>query len=86
MLAIIMYSILFATDLNENVLTACNLANGWSSKDTATLGFSFYFLVIATLFFLSNIAIIAVAGIQCRQSKSFTSTMTVKAIDGTMMF
>ena len=84
--AIILYSVLFATDLSDNILTRCNLQNGWSSKDQAHLGFSFYFLVVATVFFLSNIVVMIVAGIQCKQSKSFRATMTAKAIDGTMMF
>ena len=85
-LAIIFYSILFATDLQDNVLEPCEIDSRWSSQDTAHLDYSFYMLVVATVLYLSNIVVMLLSGVECKRKASFTATMSTRALDGTMMY
>ena len=88
LICIIMYVILFVEDLNKNIMDPQDVPpyNTWTSKDKAHLDFSFYFVVVATVLFLVNIVVMALSGVECRRKKSFVTTMTTKALDGTMIY
>ena len=85
-MSIIFYSVLFAVDLQDNVLEPCDIDTRWSSKDNARLDYSFYLLVVATLLYVANIVVMVMSGIECKRKVTFTATMSTRALDGTMMY
>ena len=57
----------------------------WTSKDRASLHYSFYFVVVSTVLFAVNLLVVGLGGVQCTPVK-YGSNMNEKAMDGVMMY
>ena len=59
----------FLRHLSKNVLTEEEQNDGWTSNGKAYLGYSFYFVIVAGLFHLINMALIYAATRSPRRNK-----------------
>lgn len=78
-----MYTILYYTDLKDNVLNVEDIL--WTSKDRADLDYSFYFVVVSTVLYASNILVVALSGVQCHAVR-FGRNLNEKSMDNVIMY
>ncbi|XP_013378705.1 clarin-3 isoform X2 [Lingula anatina] len=85
-ITVILFVVLFLTDLKNNVLEAKEIGIGWSSKDRTEVGYSFWLIVAATLCYLLNILFVIISGTQCKVFRKSKSHVNQNASDGMMMY
>ena len=59
--------------LKANVLTAEEVANGWTSENRSQFGYSYYFVVLAFVLHLVNIFIVSIV-----QTETWTNKAAAK--------
>ncbi|KAH6948842.1 hypothetical protein HPB50_026578 [Hyalomma asiaticum] len=64
LVAIISWVVQFYLKLSHNVMTQDEQNDKWTSEGRASLGYSFYFLVVALVLFSLNVCILVVASLQ----------------------
>lgn len=64
LVAIVAWVVQFYLKLSHNVLTPDEQKDKWTSEGRASLGYSFYFLLVALVLFALNLAILLLASLQ----------------------
>ena len=84
-MSIVLYVVLYYQYLRKNVLTEEDRLDLWTSEDRASLHYYFYFVVVSTVLYASNLLVVACGGVQCTTVK-YGRNMNEKAMDGVMMY
>ncbi len=85
MTSLVVYTVLYYQDIKGNVLTLEDQEDQWTSKDSAFLHYSFYFVLVSVLLYATNILVIVCSGFQCSPLR-YKDNITPKSLDGVMMY